>query len=96
MKRETAILAWMLLLAGSQVTLAQSADVTGEWEITINSPQGALNVKASLKQSGEQVSGFIKVPGGDLPFEGTIVGKQLKVSYKVPFQGNEFALKITG
>ncbi|MGH9934946.1 MAG: hypothetical protein ACREAM_01800, partial [Blastocatellia bacterium] len=47
-----------LFLAAS--AMAQSVDVTGDWDLTVVSPQGARDAKASFKQDGEKLTGVFK------------------------------------
>ena len=50
-----------LTLVVPAVATAQ-ADVSGAWEVTIDSPQGAMTIDADLKQSGEVLTGMITSP----------------------------------
>ncbi|HKE03521.1 MAG TPA: hypothetical protein VKE91_05655, partial [Blastocatellia bacterium] len=65
--------------------MAQSAGVTGDWDVTINSPQGARTAKVSFKQEGEKLTGVFKSQRGDISLEGTIKGKEIKFKYTVKF-----------
>ena len=72
-------------------------NVAGDWEVTINSPQGASTATATLKQDGEKVSGVLKNPMGELPFEGgTLTGDELKFVFTVNFQGTPLPITLTG
>jgi hypothetical protein len=82
--------------AGAAPAARATDEFTGDWDVTVNSPQGAFNFQASFKQDGEKLGGTIKSPRGELPFEGTVTAKQLKFSYTVPFQGNPLLITMTG
>ncbi|MGE0132031.1 MAG: hypothetical protein AB7U82_28450 [Blastocatellales bacterium] len=82
------------LLAAS--AMAQSIDVTGDWDLTITSPQGTREAKASLKQDGEKLTGAFKSQRGELPITGSIKGKEIKLSYTVKFQDQDLAITMTG
>jgi hypothetical protein len=75
---------------------AQTPDVTGDWDITINSPQGAREAKATFKQEGEKLTGGLKRQAGDLPLEGTVKGKEIKFAYTVKFQEQDLVITMTG
>src|SRR2546428_3528728 len=75
---------------------AQAPNVTGDWDVTINSPQGARPAKASFKQEGEKLTGAMKRPGGDLPLEGTVKGKEIKFKYTVKFQDQDLVITLAG
>lgn len=87
-------LACALVLAVSAT--AQSPNVTGDWDITINSPQGALPTKAYFKQEGEKLTGGIKRQSGEFPLEGAVTGKEIKFKYTVKFQGQDLVITLTG
>lgn len=76
--------------------LAQSAGMTGDWELTINSPQGSRTANASLKQDGEKLTGAFKGPSGELPIQGTVKGKEVKFTYTVKFQDQDLPITMTG
>jgi hypothetical protein len=83
-----------LLVAGP---LFAQTNVAGDWEVTINSPQGSNTAIASLKQDGDKVSGVLKNQMGELPFEGaTITGDELKFTFTVNFQGTPLPITLTG
>jgi len=83
-----------LLVAGP---LFAQVNVAGDWEVTINSPQGSNTAIASLKQDGDKVSGVLKNQMGELPFEGvTVTGDELKFTFTVNFQGTPLPITLTG
>jgi hypothetical protein len=83
-----------LVLAASAT--AQSPSVTGDWDVTINSPQGARTVQLSLKQDGEKLTGKIKSQRGDTPLEGEVKGKEIKFKYTVKFQDQDLVISMSG
>ena len=68
-----------LLLALSAPVWA--TDVTGNWQVTINSTsEGTMNGKASLKQTGHTVTGWLGPSENDpIPITGTVKGKKLTI-----------------
>jgi hypothetical protein len=83
-----------LILSASAT--AQSPGVTGDWDVTINSPQGARTVQLSLKQDGEKLTGKIKSQRGDTPLEGEVKGKEIKFKYTVKFQDQDLVISMSG
>jgi hypothetical protein len=75
---------------------AQSLNLTGDWELTINSPQGTFNPKASFKQDGEKLTGMFKGQRGELPLQGTVKGKEIKFNYTVKFQEQDLVITLSG
>src|SRR3954470_9662598 len=83
------------LLVASPV-FAQT-DVTGEWDVTVTSPQGTNTTPVTFKQEGGKVSGVFKSPQGTLPFEGgTMTGSDLKFTFTINAQGMELPITLTG
>jgi hypothetical protein len=85
-----------LMILATAPAFAQTS-VAGDWEVTINSPQGASTANMTLKQDGDKVSGVIKNQMGQLPFEGaTLTGDELKFTFTVNFQGTPLPITLTG
>jgi hypothetical protein len=83
------------LLTASPV-LAQT-NVTGDWDVTVTSPQGTNTTPVSFKQEGAKVSGIFKGPQGSLPFDGgSVTGDDLKFTFTVQVQGMELPITLTG
>ncbi|HEX5085404.1 MAG TPA: hypothetical protein VFY40_25485 [Blastocatellia bacterium] len=76
--------------------MAQSPDATGDWDITLNTPQGPFPARLSLKQEGEKLTGKIKSQFGETPLEGSVKDKAVKFSYTVKFQEQDFTITLTG
>jgi hypothetical protein len=86
-----AVLLFVPGLASAQTTVA------GNWDVTINSPQGANTSLVVFKQDGDKVSGVLKGRGGELPFEGgTLTGNDLKFSFTINTQGMQLPITLTG
>jgi hypothetical protein len=88
------------LVMGSSV-LAQPAPtplatVAGDWDVTVQSPQGTNTVLVTLKQDGEKLDGLFKSPLGELPFTGTLVGNEMKFAFSFPVDGQPLAITMTG
>src|SRR5262245_6363517 len=77
----------LLLITAAAPAVAQT-NVTGDWDVTIQSPQGTNTVRVTFKQDGEKLSGIFKSQMGELPFEGgSITGDDLKFAFAIPVQG---------
>jgi len=89
-----AIAAALLLWAGD--ARAQTT-IVGDWDVTIQSMQGTNTIRVTFKQDGEKLSGTLKSPLGEMPFEGgTLVGNDLKFGFSVPVQGQPLEITMTG
>jgi hypothetical protein len=83
-------------LALAAPAMAQSSNVTGDWEVTINSPQGARTGQLFLKQEGEKLTGTVKSRFGETPLEGSVKGKEIKFKYTVKLQDQDFTIALAG
>jgi hypothetical protein len=89
-----AILFFALILCAG-VVAAQSPNVSGDWDVTLTSPQGTFNIKLNLKQDGEKLTGTVKGDDAAIPVEGTIKGKDVTLKYSITFQGNNLPITLT-
>jgi len=69
---------------------------SGDWEITISAPTGTRTVQATIQQAEEKLSGTLRGSRGELPLEGSIKGKEVKVTYTIQFEGNPMVVTMTG
>jgi hypothetical protein len=88
------VLAVIAVLAAAPAS-AQT-DVTGDWLVTVESPQGATTIDASMKQNGEELTGTITSPMGSVEFKGKIVSDAIDVTYTLELQGNAIPIAMTG
>jgi hypothetical protein len=84
------------LLAAALTVGAQSTNVTGNWKLTFETPNGAASPSVVLKQEGEKLTGTYKGRFGESPLEGAVKGKEIKFTVKVNAQGQEFLLEYAG
>ena len=75
---------------------ALAADVTGNWNLTVETQRGTQNPTMSLTQKGEEVTGTYKGARGEMPVKGTCKGNDLKLSYTISMQGNEMTINYEG
>jgi len=69
-----------MLLLVPLVAPARAADVTGNWRVTISKSDGEITGKASLKQNGERVTGWVGPDETDpIPVTGILKGNQLTI-----------------
>jgi hypothetical protein len=62
------------------VASARAADVTGAWNVTISTADGTITGKASLKQAGETVTGWVGPNENDpIPIAGILKGDKLTI-----------------
>ena len=84
------------LVALLAVPAAAQINLTGDWDMTIESPQGTNTVKVTLTQDGEKVSGLFKSQFGELPVTGALTGVDLNIAFSLPIQGQLVDIVMTG
>lgn len=83
------------LVCGTETARAQS--IAGDWDLVLQSPQGAMTVALTLKQDGEKLTGEFVSPLGAMPVNGTYANDKMAITAKLDVQGMslEFALNGT-
>lgn len=76
--------------------LAADANVTGEWDFTVESQMGTSNPHFSLKQEGTSISGTYKGMLGEAPVTGTVKGNEFAINLKVEAQGMDLDITYRG
>jgi hypothetical protein len=73
------------------------AGISGDWDVTLQTPMGDNTFQVSMKQDGDKLSGVLKSPMGELPFTGgTLTGSDLKFAFEIDAQGNKIVITMTG
>ena len=89
----------VLLVSAVSVATAQRmlADISGTWIISAQSPQGASESTAVLKQEGTGVTGNIEVPElGSAKITGVAKGDTVALSFTLDVQGNAIPVQLNG
>lgn len=76
--------------------IAADANVTGEWDMTVESPAGTGTPHFSLKQDGANISGTYKGALGQAPVTGSVKGNAVTIKFHVEAQGMEMEVSYVG
>jgi hypothetical protein len=76
--------------------LAQTADVTGAWELTIATAQTPAPVPMVLKKDGDKIVGTLTGPQGEMPVEVTVKDKAVTIGFSVQTQNGVRAFTLAG
>lgn len=91
--------AMMLGFFGVLVPTAGAADtakVAGEWNLTVETPNGTGTPTVIFKQDGENLTGTYKGRMGDTALKGTITGNDIKFSVTISPQGQDLVIQYSG
>lgn len=83
-----------VLLATSAI--AADANVSGEWDLTVESQMGTSNPHLSLKQDGGKITGTYKGMLGEQPVTGTVKGNEFAINFKANAQGMDLDVTYSG
>lgn len=93
--RQVLALLFVLVLA-LPAAARQKQEVSGVWDITVESPQGPSNSELTLKADGGKLTGTLKGRRGELPVTGSVNGSDVKLAYTINFQGNDLNITLNG
>jgi hypothetical protein len=89
-------LLFLFAVCGLAAPAPAQTTITGDWDLTITSPQGTRTAPVSLKQDGEKITGAFKSQAGELPVEGTLTGDAFKLAFTINFQGTPLPITMNG
>jgi hypothetical protein len=75
---------------------AKVMDLSGTWELNVESPMGSRASDAIFTQTGETLGGKIVSPRGETPLTGTVAGDTVKFGINVNVQGQNLQIDYTG
>ena len=82
-------------LAATTCLSAEETKVDGKWQLSMDTPHGALQGPLQVTQEGAKLSGTYEVEHiGSMKFTGMIEGA--KISFQMETPGGEVTIKFTG
>ncbi len=87
----------LLALVGTALLKAQSDNISGDWNVTLNTQMGLTKWQATFVQEGEQLTGEIDI--GDrmiLPLEGTVKENTVQFVFVVPDLDGDQPISMAG
>ncbi len=76
---------------------AFAVDVSGTWDMTIQSERGDWNTELTIEQDGEKIK--VKMPGfqGDqMEAEGTVADNKIEFTFNISTQQGDFSITYKG
>ena len=83
----------VLLTTGA---VAADANLTGEWDVSVETQMGTGTPHFSLKQEGSKITGTYKGQLGQAPVTGTVKGNEFTLQFEVEAQGTDLVVIYTG
>src|SRR6266542_156497 len=88
------VLTAFLSPAASEV--AEDINVSGSWNFTVETSGGSGSPSFVFKHDGEKLTGTYKGLFGTAEIAGSVIGKEIKFSFKVDFQGQAAEITYEG
>jgi len=80
---------------GAPLVSAQT-NVTGTWNLAVETDAGSGNPTFTFKQEGEALTGTYKGTFGEASLKGTVKGNQIVFSFKTSGQDQELEIEYSG
>ena len=93
MSKVLAAIGAIVLAAAS---LSAQDNIAGDWDLSINGPEGVITATASLKQDGEAVSGSITSTAGTVELKGTYKAKKVELAFQIQSPNGPLDIKVNG
>ncbi len=71
-------------------------DITGTWELSVESPQGQMMITANYKQEGEALTGTHVSEMGEAPLKGTVKGADVEYTLTLDMGGQQMSIVHKG
>lgn len=73
-----------------------AVDPSGEWELSVRTPQGDMNSRLSLRREGERLAGTLTGPAGATPVQNaTMTGNQLRFTTSLQIGSDTMEATVT-
>lgn len=74
----------------------QAVDVTGKWDVTVVTAQGAMPSELVLKKEGDKLVGTIAGPQGEVPVEAEVKDKAVAIYFTIQTQNGGLDITFNG
>ena len=75
---------------------ADTANVSGEWDLSVETPNGTGTPSVTFKQDGENLTGTYKGRFGESQLKGTVKGNEFTFTVTISIQGQDLVLDYSG
>jgi hypothetical protein len=79
------------------VVVAAQNSLTGSWNVSFNTPQGAMDAVATFKQDGDKFTGTISGPQGDVAVNnGAVKGNTFTFTLDIDSPNGQMTINLAG
>ncbi len=96
MKKVYSVFVMFTLLLLPMLLSAQDVNVTGDWEMTTQSPRGERTSDVHFVQEGEKLTVTMQLMREEVTAEGTVKGNKIEWSVTRSTQRGEFTISYSG
>ena len=79
-------------VAAQDAAKPKAVDISGSWEMTVESPQGQMIITAKFKQDGETLTGTHISEMGEAPLKGTVKGADVEYTLTLDMGGQQMSI----
>lgn len=95
MKRLLPLLLFTVVFSVIAPVFAQT-DMSGEWMVTFQAPQGPQEYTMYVAQQGPRLTGRLTNEYGEFPLRGSLDGNNFTITWTLPDAGREVEVTFTG
>jgi hypothetical protein len=70
----------------------KAVDITGAWEMIVETPQGTMVITANYRQDGEMLTGTHVSEMGEAPLKGTVKGADVEYTLTLDMGGQQMSI----
>ncbi|HEU4603282.1 MAG TPA: hypothetical protein VFS24_15010 [Steroidobacteraceae bacterium] len=85
-----------LLVACSNTPRAEHRDLSGRWLLTTTSKVGSQDLDLIIHQSGDELTGTVVSPMGEVPYTGHVNGTGVTFGFTLRAAGRDLSIKYFG
>lgn len=85
-----------LLAADARIPGLAAEDVSGTWNLRVETADGTANPVIVLRQEGSRLSGTYRGRMGDVPLQGTLNGDAIRFEVRLKFRQETMTVSYTG
>ena len=86
----------LVALTGLTAAPHAQGDLNGAWALSFTTPNGNMDVSATFKQDGEELTGTMSGPQGEVPLKGSVKGNIFTFTIDVQSPNGQLTINLQG